>query len=80
MTLVEYFVPSIPYLMQNHTIFISLNPGILTKTHKLMQNHQFHLSALEIICLYPLPGFAIVQPYYIFKTGSPKLHNKNYLG
>lgn len=78
-TLMEYFVPTIPSLMQNHTIFISPNPVILTKTHKLMQNHQFHLSALQIICLYPVLAFVVVQPYYIFKTDSPKSHSKKYL-
>lgn len=74
----EYFVLPMPCLMQNHTIIISLNPAILTKTHKLMQNQQFYLSALEIICLYSLPAFVVVQPYYIFKMDSSKY--MNYLG
>lgn len=64
--------------MQNHTIIISLNPAVLTKTHKLMQNQQFHLSALEIICLHWLPAFVVVQPYYIFKMDPLKY--MKYLG
>lgn len=57
---------------------------MLLKTHRLIQHHQFHLSAQETICLYPLClylllAFITAQPHYVFKTYSHKSHTRSYL-
>lgn len=78
-TLMEHFVASLPCLMQNDTNFL------ITKASNAPRNTQTHtvspvspLSSGNVICLYPLLVFALIQPF-VLKTYLQKSYTKKYL-